>query len=132
MGSQAIAASQERKPVVPLTTACWADRQGVSKSTAEAATIGQRQALDQERNRADTLARELATLRTELDTARMVGKEAAQAIEVGIRQTQALEQERNGASNLARELTFLRAELDAARNTASGTAKATAARGPVP
>jgi hypothetical protein len=81
------------------------------QSAAEAASIKQRQ----EQDRADRLAAELATLRAELNTARFVGKEAAQAMELGIRQTQALEQEREKANTLARELTFLRAELDVAQ-----------------
>src|SRR6266702_7406159 len=37
------------------------------QSTADAERIKQRQALDQERHRADALARELTTLRAELD-----------------------------------------------------------------
>src|SRR5437879_13534617 len=39
MESQAIAASQERKPIVPLTTACWAERQGVSFQRERASIV---------------------------------------------------------------------------------------------
>jgi hypothetical protein len=97
-----------------LTSSLRAELNAV-QSAAEAARIKQRQ----EQDRADRLAQELATLRAELDTARFVGKESAQAIEVGIRQTQALEQERDRANNLARELAFVRAELNVARLAAS-------------
>ncbi|WP_074820006.1 MULTISPECIES: hypothetical protein [Bradyrhizobium] len=78
------------------------------RSAAEMARIKQTQALDRERDRADTLAREL-------DKMRIVGVEAVQAIEAEIRQRQAFEQERGRADALERELTSLRAELDAAR-----------------
>src|SRR6266851_1035085 len=73
------------------------------------------QALEHEQDRADALARELTSLRAELDAARVAGAEVAQAAEAEIKQRQALEQERDRADNLARELTSLRAELDAAR-----------------
>jgi hypothetical protein len=85
------------------------------RSAAEAERIKQKQLLDQERGRADTLARELASLQAELDRARIVGLEALQATETDIKQKQALDHERNRADALARELTSLRAELDAAR-----------------
>ncbi len=87
------------------------------RSAAEAARIKQKQALDQERDRADALAREL-------DKVRVVSQEAVQAIDAETKQRQALEQERGRADNLARELTSLRAELDAARNGGSETAQA--------
>jgi hypothetical protein len=120
---QALEQEQERDRVEALartlTSSLRAELNAV-QSAAEAARIKQRQ----EQDRADTLARELATLRAELDTARFIGKEAAQAIEVGIRQTQALEQERDRANNLARELTFLRAELDVARIAVSKAVQA--------
>src|SRR5229473_129769 len=90
------------------------------RSAAEAARIKQRQALDEERDRADALARELSSLWAEVDTARIVGLEAVQAAEA----EQAFEQERGRAETLARELTSLRAELDAARNAGSEAAKA--------
>lgn len=86
------------------------------RSAAEAARIRQKQALDQERERADALAREL-------DKVRVVSLEAVQAIDAETRQRQALEQERGRADNLARELTSLRAELDAARNKGSESAQ---------
>jgi hypothetical protein len=83
------------------------------RSAVEAARIKQRQALDQERDRADTLARELTSLWAELDK----GLEGVQAAEAEIKQKRALDQERDRADALARELTSLRAELDAARAT---------------
>lgn len=95
------------------------------QSIADAERIKQRLALDQERYRADALARELATRRAELDAARTAGKEAIQAIELGIKQTQALEQERDKTNNLMGELTFVRAELDMARTAASKAGQAT-------
>lgn len=100
-----------------------------AQSADEAASTSLRRALDQERARADALASELATLRAELDTARVAGKEkeSGEAIEVGIRQTQALEQERDKTINLMRELTFLRTELDAARIMISKAVQATEA-----
>ena len=85
------------------------------RSAAEAARSKQKQSLEQERGRADTLARELTALQTELDKARIVGLEAVQATEAEIKQKQALEQERGRADTLARELTALQAELDKAR-----------------
>jgi hypothetical protein len=85
------------------------------RSAAEAARSKQKQSLDQERGRADTLARELTALQAELDKARIVGLEAVQATEAEIKQKQALEQERGRADTLARELTALQAELDKAR-----------------
>jgi hypothetical protein len=95
-----------------------------ARSDAEALEIRQRQALNQERHRADTLAHELATLRAELDTAKAVRQEPVQAIDAGISQTQALEQERGRADNLARELGSVRAELDKARTAGSPGAEA--------
>jgi hypothetical protein len=53
----------------------------VVRSAAEAARIKQKQALEQERGRADTLARELTSLRAELNAARATGLEAVQAAE---------------------------------------------------
>src|SRR5256885_719617 len=89
------------------------------RSAAETARIKQRQALDQERGRADALARELTSLRAELDAARIVDPEAAKAVAAAVEQQRALKQElkqeRDKAEAVARELTSLRAELDAAR-----------------
>ncbi len=87
------------------------------RSAAEAARIKQGQALDQERDRADALARELTSLWAKLDTAPIAGLEDVQAAGAEIKQRQALDQERDRADALARELTSLRAELDAARAT---------------
>jgi hypothetical protein len=81
------------------------------RSAAEAARIKQRQALDQERDRADALARELSSLWAEVDIARIVGLKAVQAAEA----EQVFEQERDRADALTRELTSVQAELDAAR-----------------
>src|SRR5260370_1312617 len=87
------------------------------RSAAEAARIKQGQALDQERDRADALARELTSLWAKLDTAPIAGLEDVQAAGAEIKQRQALDQERGRSDALARELTSLRAELDAARAT---------------
>ena len=89
------------------------------RSAAEAAEARQGLALNQQRQRADAMARELASLRAELDTARAVSRDTVQAIELGMRQTETLEQERDKANNLAREVTFLRTELEAARMAVS-------------
>ncbi|MEH2486820.1 hypothetical protein [Bradyrhizobium sp. AZCC 2230] len=85
----------------------------------EAERIRHQQALEQERDRADRLARELASVRVELSAAQRDREHAIGAIELGIRQTHALELERDKVSNLTRDLSFLRAELDAARIAAS-------------
>src|SRR5712664_1632077 len=94
------------------------------RSAADAARIEQKQSLERERGKADALARELTSLRAELDTARIVGLEAVQAVEAEIKQKQALEQERGRADTLARELTSLRAELDTARIVGSEAVQA--------
>ena len=137
--TQASEASQarEREPAVereqnsaealaPALVAPRAEFNAV-QSTAEATSTTLKHTLDQERARADALAGELATLRAELETARVAGKEPTEAIEVGIRQTQALEQEREKTIDLMRELTFLRTELDAARIVISKAVQATEA-----
>ena len=85
----------------------------------EAQRIGQHQALEQERDRADKLARELASVRAELNAVQLERAHAIGAIELGIRQTHALELERDKVNDLARDLSFLRAELAAARIAAS-------------
>ena len=118
------AAARERKQALEqewFTRALTSSLRGELDEVRSAADaeIKQNQALDQERVRADNLARELTSLRAELDAARMAGPEVAQAAEAEIKQKQALEQQRNQerdrADALARELTSLRAELDAAR-----------------
>jgi hypothetical protein len=93
----------------------------VVRAAAEVARIKQTQALDRERDRADTLARELEKMR-------IVGVEAVQAIEAEIKQRQALEQERGRADTLERELTSLRAELDAVRIVPPEASRATDAK----
>jgi hypothetical protein len=86
------------------------------RSAAQAARTRQEQALDQERDRANALARELISLRAELDAARIVGsEEAVQAAAAEIKQMRALAQERDRAEALARELTSLRTELETSR-----------------
>jgi hypothetical protein len=97
------------------------------RSAAEAERIKQKQLFDQQRGKADTLARELASLQAELDKARIVGLEAVQATEAEIKEKQALVQERDRADALARELGSLRAELDAARIAGPEVAQATVA-----
>ncbi|HEX9469885.1 MAG TPA: hypothetical protein VF957_10130 [Bradyrhizobium sp.] len=97
------------------------------RSAAEAARIKQRQALDQERERADALARELTSLRAELDAARRAGTDAAQAAAAEAEQKQALEQERGRADTLAHDLASVRAELDVARRAGTDAAQAAAA-----
>ena len=81
------------------------------------------QALKQERDRGAALARELTSLRVELDSARTGGSEAVLAAEAESKQKQAVEQalkqERDRGDALARELTSLRAELDSARTGGS-------------
>jgi len=99
--------------------------------SAADAEIKQNQVLDQERTRADDLARELTSLRAGLDAARIAGSEITQAAETAIKQKQALElernQERDRADALARELTSIRAELETARAVNLETAQTTAA-----
>jgi hypothetical protein len=97
------------------------------RSAAEAARIRQKQALEQERGRADALAGELASLQAVLETARVLGVEAAQATEAEIKERQALEQKRGRADALEREVISLRAELDAARTASPNVAQAAAA-----
>src|ERR1700716_1192231 len=87
------------------------------RSAAEAARIKQRQALEQQRERADALAGELTSLWAKLDTAGIAGLEDVQGAEAEKKQKQALDQERDRADTLARQLTSLREELATARST---------------
>src|SRR3982074_32474 len=87
------------------------------RSAAEAARIKQRQALEQQRERADALAGELTSLWAKLDTAGIAGLEDVQGAEAEKKQKQALDQERDRADTLARQLTSLREELETARST---------------
>jgi hypothetical protein len=124
---QTLEPEEERGGAVALADALTSKLRAeldAARSDAEAVEIRQRQALNQERHRADTLAHELATLRAELDTAKAVRQQSVQAIDAGISQTQALEQERGRADNLARELASVRAELDKARTAGSPGAEA--------
>jgi hypothetical protein len=78
------------------------------------AEIKQNQALDQERARADALARELTSLRAELEMARGVRLETAQTTAVAkIEQEQAFAKEREKNETLARELAAARKEAEA-------------------
>ncbi|HTG15758.1 MAG TPA: hypothetical protein VK747_10870, partial [Blastocatellia bacterium] len=99
--------------------------------TAEAAKIKQEQALGKERDKTETFARELTSLRAELEASRIAGPEVAHAAEAEIKQKQALEQERkqerDRADALARELNSVRAELDKARAAGLETAQTTEA-----
>jgi hypothetical protein len=104
------------------------DEFSVVSQPAETTVVEQKQteALDQKRDRADELVRELASLAAGLEKARIAGLEAAHALESDIRQRQALEQEHSRADTLAREVSSLRAELDSAR-AASSAERATEA-----
>src|ERR1700736_2789653 len=102
-----------------LTSSLRAELDAV-RSAAEAARIEQKQALDQERDRTNALARELSSLWAELDAARFVGLEAVRAAEA----EQALEQERGRADALARELPSLQAELGTVRAAGSQAVEA--------
>jgi hypothetical protein len=85
------------------------------RSAAAVATIKQQRALDQERERADALARKLASLQAELEASRTVdSEEAVQAAAALIAQMRALDQERDRADALARELASVRNALEAA------------------
>ena len=86
--------------------------------SAADAEIKQNQALQLERNqkrdRADALARELTSLRAELETARAVGLETAQTTAAAkIEQEQAFGKEREKIETLARELAAAREEAEA-------------------
>jgi hypothetical protein len=94
------------------------------RSATEAARIKQKQALDQERERGDAIARELTSLWVQLDKTRIAGSEGVRPAEAEIKQKQALDQERDRADTLTRELTSVRAELDAARIAGSEAAQA--------
>jgi hypothetical protein len=85
------------------------------RSAAEAEGIKHRKLLAQEQDRANALARDLATLETELKKTRIIGVDAVQGPDVELEHKRELEQERDRADALARELTSVRAERDAAR-----------------
>jgi hypothetical protein len=124
---QALEHEQEWDRAEALARALTSSLKGeldAARSAAEAERITQKQLIDQERGRAETLARELASLEAELEKARIVGLEAVQATEGEIKQKQALVQERDRADALARELGSLRAELNAARNAGPEVAQA--------
>ena len=93
------------------------------RSTAEVERLRQAKLLDQERDRADTLSRELAALQAELDKVRIIGLDATQATEAETMQEHVLVQEQGRADALVRELISVRADLDTARATATETAQ---------
>jgi hypothetical protein len=113
------AAARERKQLLEqewfaraLTSSLRGELDEV-RSAADA-EIKQNQALDQERDRADALARELASLRAELETAQGVRLETAQTTAVAkIEQEQAFAKEREKTETLARELAAARKEVEA-------------------
>jgi hypothetical protein len=116
-GAQAKAA-QAPQSVLPEETASLREELDAVRSVAEASRIEQRQAIGQEKDRADMLARELDTAR--IDSYLV----AVQAAEAEIKQRQALKQEREKADALAGQLSSLRAELDGARAAGPRTAAA--------
>jgi len=124
---QALEHEQEWDRAEALARALTSSLQGeldAVRSAAETERIKQKQLLDQEQGRAATLARELASLKAELDKARLVGLETVQATEADIKQKQALDQERGRADTLARELASLKEELDRARTAGPEVAQA--------
>jgi hypothetical protein len=71
-------------------------------------------ALASEHDRAETLARELTSVRAELDTARVSGQQAAQSAEAAkIGQERAFKEERDKTERLTRELASARKEAEA-------------------
>src|SRR5882724_6313783 len=81
---QALEHEQEWDRAEALARALTSSLQGeldAVRSAAETERIKQKQLLDQEQGRAATLARELASLKAELDKARLVGLETVQATE---------------------------------------------------
>jgi hypothetical protein len=90
---------------------------GAEAAQAVEAQVKQQQVLEQEfkqqQDRADGLARELAFVRAELDTARAAGLEAARAAESAkIEQTQASASERSKTETLGRELASARKAIE--------------------
>src|SRR5438876_1302985 len=79
--------------LAPALTSSLRGELDALRSAAEAARIKQRQALGQERDRADALARELTSLRADLDAARIGDPEFAQAAAAEVAQKQALKRE---------------------------------------
>jgi hypothetical protein len=105
--------------------------QGEAAQSAPASERKQSLEYAQEWDRAEVLAcaltsslRVLISLRAELEAARTVNPEVAQAAAAEVEQKQALKQERDRAEALARELTSLQAELDTARIAGSQAVQA--------
>ncbi|WP_156795511.1 hypothetical protein [Bradyrhizobium icense] len=93
--------------------------------TGRASASEEKTALAAERDRADALARELASARDQVES--HIRSAAANAAVVQVEHKQALEkelkQQRDGAEALARELALLRAELDNAQGFAQEAAR---------
>ncbi|WOH46967.1 hypothetical protein [Bradyrhizobium sp. sBnM-33] len=93
--------------------------------TSRTSASEQKIALAAERDRADAVARELASVRDQLDS--YVRSDATNAAAVEFEQRQALEkklkQQRDGAETLARELALLRTELDNGHGVAQEAAR---------
>src|SRR6266478_3103442 len=94
--------------LAPALTSSLRGELDALRSAAEAARIKQKQALDQERDRADAIVRELTSLRAELNAARIGDPEFAQAAAAEVAQKQALKrelkQEKDRAEAVAGEL----------------------------
>jgi hypothetical protein len=107
------------------------DEASQAQQAAERTAVELQQAAQQERDKVETLTRDLAAARREIETqtatARTAGSEAAQAKEAAERSEatapQALQEERARADALARDLDTARREIEAL------TAAASAARG---
>jgi hypothetical protein len=93
--------------------------------TSRASVSEQKIALAAERDRADALARELASVRDQLES--YVRSDVTNAAAVEFEQRQALEkelkQQRDGAETLARELALVRTELDNAHGVTQEAAR---------
>jgi hypothetical protein len=90
----------------------------VSREAIQASEAGlkQTQALEQERQRADDLARELASVRGEFEAARAPAAARSEAAQAAAAMTeQELKHQRDKADALERDLASTRAEMDAAR-----------------
>ena len=104
-----------------------------AKATAAAAEQKQaaERALEQQRDKAEALTRDLASVQAELDRMQAAASEAAKATSAAAEQKQAaeraLQQQRDRAEVLARDLASVQAERDTMQATASEAVKASAA-----
>src|SRR5439155_22585495 len=110
-------ASTSRPPPAALPTFDAARIAGPEAAKAAAAAVEQQQALKQElkqeRDKAEGVARELISLRAELDTARATGRDTTRTAEaVKIEQKVAFGKERDKTETLARELASARKEAE--------------------